>query len=144
MAGTVVIACKAPNGIRLNLHTFEVIGNKDHGNVRLVRGKEVTLKGWSHAWGTPDLTTESGGYALTEIDADFWEAWLVRNNSSPLLADKTILVPTAKGGMNEATAKARDHRDVPQMFAPARENDPRMPDSAKLQTADEMRGRAAA
>lgn len=140
MAGTVAIACKAPNGVVLNLHTYEPVGSKEQGNVRLVRGKEVTLLGWAHKWGHPDLTADTGGYRLTEIDADFWAEWVKRNPDSPLLADKIILPPPDKAGM--AASQARDHRAVPKMFAPVTENDERMPKGVSV--ADEMKGRAAA
>lgn len=125
MAGKVTIACKAPNGIVLNLHTYEQVGPADKGNVRLVRGQEVTLNGWAHKFGHPDLCNDTGGYRLTEIDADFWAEWLKRNAGSPLLSDKTILGPSKNEGMS--ASQAREHRDVEKMFAPVRENDPRMP-----------------
>ena len=64
----------------------------------------------------PDTT--EGGYALTSVPADFWDAWFAKNVKHPLIVDKVILPPH-----KDASAQANDHAAVPQMHRPAREGD---------------------
>lgn len=124
MAGeVVVIACKAPNGLILNLDSYKVIDEKSSAIQRIDGGAQVTLKGWSVPTGRADLTLETGGYALTEVPADFWAKWYEKNKESSLLADRIILAPH-----RDATVQAVRHQEVPKMFAPMqREGDPRIP-----------------
>jgi len=113
--GHVLVGCKAPNGLILNLDSYRKRG--DQGQVERVRGSStVTLKGWAHDNKTPDLT--EGGYMLTSIPADFWEAWIERNRDSSLIFDKIILPPHV-----DAAGQAQDHKAVPQMFRPAHPGD---------------------
>ena len=109
MAGAIVlIGCKAPNGLVLNLDRYETT-NDNRPPRRISGGQPVTLKGWSVPFGVADTT--SGGYALTEVPADFWEAWLKANADSSLLADKVILPPH-----RDASAQANAHAAVPALF----------------------------
>ena len=113
MAATVLIACKAPNGLVLDLDRCERIGETQ--DVRVIKGGRAVLKGWAHAFGKPDMTEETGGYALTQVDADFWASWIKVNADSPLIADRIILPPHNK----DTPGLAREHVAVPQMFKPA-------------------------
>lgn len=111
----VMVACKAPNGLVLNLDKYVPAG--DRGLVRRIAGKKtVTLKGYARSWGAPDTT--EGGYALTPVEQSFWEAWYELNKDSSLILDKIILPPH-----RDALGKAVDHAEVPQMFAPVKEKD---------------------
>jgi len=110
---TVMIACKAPNGIVLNLDQSEK--TDDRGGSKIKRGATtVTLKGWSHAFNRPDPAEGQGGYALTQVPTEFWDAWLASHADSPLLADKIILGPH-----RDARGQAVAHGAVPKMFPPA-------------------------
>ena len=115
--GEVFIACKAPNGIVLNLDRYEKI-NDQNAIRRIVGPQTVTLKGWSRTWGAPDNTV--GGYMITPVPVDFWNRWLELNLDSPLIADGIILGPH-----RDAPGQARDNKAIPQMFAPAKEGDVR-------------------
>ena len=67
MAGeTVLVGCKAPNGLILNLDRYEVDAQ---GRARRMTGlKTVTLAGWAHRIGfEPDPTAETGGYRFETI-----------------------------------------------------------------------------
>ena len=116
-AEMVMIACKAPNGLVLNLDHYVRVNEKDV--VRRVPGKRtVTLRGWSQGVGMPNQVQLVGGYRLTPVPKDFWEAWVERNADSSFLADKIILPPAS-----DPHAQAREHARVEQMFRPAREGD---------------------
>jgi hypothetical protein len=86
MAGrSVFIGCKLPNGIIL-----EHPANKAH---------KVELKGVSN------VLVIGADYATTEIDADFWEAWEVKNKDYAPLKSGAIFA--AKSG-GEVAAIAKD------------------------------------
>ena len=110
----VLVGCKAPNGLVLNLHRSEKVG--DQGAVRFVAGKTATLNGWARPFGEADVT--QGGYMLTPVPQAFWDEWLARNGDSSLLEDKIILPPH-----RDINGAARDHAEVPQMHRPARVTD---------------------
>ncbi|MDR3534020.1 MAG: hypothetical protein P4L90_26070 [Rhodopila sp.] len=117
MADMVVVGCKAPNGLILNLDRYVAVGKEENGNVRREAGKgKVTLKGWARPWGAPDTT--EGGYALTAIPKDFWDEWYKLNATSDLVVNKVILGPH-----RDSISQARDHAAVEQMFRPARITD---------------------
>jgi hypothetical protein len=110
----VLIGCKHPNGVVLNLDHYE-IQTKETNRIRRVIGKStVTLKGWAHAYNRPDPAEGLGGYVLTPVPQDFWDEWLATHGDFPMLEDKTILGPH-----KDATGQARDHADVPAMHAQA-------------------------
>lgn len=115
---TVMVGCKHPAGIVLNLNQYEKISDT---NVRLNLGKmTVTLKGWARRQGDPDHT--HGGYALTSVPRDFWEEWLRTHADFPMLKDGTILPPHS-----DATSQARAHADVEALFRPVKRRDPENP-----------------
>ena len=129
MAGPYVIACKHPNGLVLNCDQYQT---DDRGNLLPVtRGRTVTLKGWAHKWGEPDVAGATGGYALTTLtgqDADLWDKWIARNADHPFIVERVIL-PPHKDPMHQA----RDHSAVDKMHAPAKIG--AIPGVAKFETA---------
>jgi len=64
----------------------------------------------------PDTT--EGGYALTQVPADFWDAWIATHADNILVTSKTILGPH-----KDALGQAHGHAAVEQMFRPARVED---------------------
>lgn len=109
---TVVVGCKHPNGLVLNLDQYEVTDTQRQ-TVRKIAGKTtVTLRGTAHKFGEPNLVASTGGYRLTPIPADFWEAWFERNKDSPLIHDRVILPPPSANGRGNATAQAVEHTEI--------------------------------
>jgi hypothetical protein len=114
-SGFVMIGCKAPNGLILNLDHYEKRG--DQGQVQRISGAATAvLKGWARKANEPDIT--QGGYMMTAVPADFWAAWIKEHADSSLIADKIILPPHV-----DASGQAREHEAVPQMFRPAHPGD---------------------
>lgn len=118
---TVLIGCKHPSGLILNLDVYKKIN--EMGGVQRVTGTEtVTLRGWSmpldpkarqardRAYRREGIVLE-GGYALTPVPVAFWDAWLKKNVGSPLLKDRIILPPHA-----DAEGQALAHEKVEPMF----------------------------
>ena len=109
----VMIACKHPNGVVLNLDRYEVT-NKTSNSIQRVNGKAtVTLAGWSHRQNQPDPTEGLGGYAFTPVPLDFWQEWVKQHPDFPMIVDKIIVGPH-----KDPVTQARDHADIPKMFAP--------------------------
>lgn len=109
----VMIACKHPNGVVLNLDHYELMNVQNNRVQRRVGKASVTLKGWAHAINKPDPTEGTGGYVLTRVPADFWEAWLATHQDFPMIEDGTILGPH-----KDAPGQARSYANVPKMHAP--------------------------
>jgi hypothetical protein len=110
----VMIGCKAPNGVVLNLDSFvrKFPGTNDPGVQRVDGKRTVTLKGWSHRVNEPDMAAGTGGYVLTPVPADFWEAWAASHTDFPMLTDGTIIAPH-----KDSIGQARAHAEVPKMHA---------------------------
>lgn len=117
MAEMVMIACKHPQGVVLNTDKYVLAKEGDPSSpLRKVTGRQFRLAGWAHEYNKPDPAAETGGYVLTQVPSDFWDEWLAGHKDFPMLADKTILPPPKAGA---GVAQARDHADVPKMFAPS-------------------------
>lgn len=114
----VLVGCKAPNGLILNLDRYER-QRPDSNEVRRINSEQrVTLLGWSHEFNKPDPTESTGGYRLNRVPADFWAEWSKINAKSPLIADGIILPPPSAGATQAASghSKAREHAEHPRMF----------------------------
>ena len=101
MAGTVTVACKHPHGLHLDV--------TDTSGAR----RRVTIKGNAVAYGAVDATI--GGYALTEVDADHWAAWVEKHKDSALLTDRIVF---AQPKAQAAQAQASEQAAVPAIAAP--------------------------
>lgn len=87
----VTVGCKLPNGLHLDL-----------------QGKRVTLNG-------ANSSRIVGGYGLTPVDKEFWEAWAKDYADSPLLLNGLVF---AQGSDARATAKAGEQAEVKSGFEP--------------------------
>lgn len=69
-----MVACKLPNGLHLD-----------------VPGKgRVTLKGVMLPFGIAPDAPMPGGYTLTSVDEEFWQAWVARNAESDIVVKKIV------------------------------------------------------
>jgi len=95
----IVVGCKMPNGLHLELPNDDEASGKTR----------FTLRGCAVEGNTPGALVDSGGYALTYIPKDFWEEWCkaVGPNFGPLRDRAIIAYPRDKIG-----AAARDHEAV--------------------------------
>lgn len=108
MTGTVVVACKLPHGLVLQLQREISVSEpspSDPGRkvARFERhGETHTLNGCARPVGVDgDFAETAGGYGLTfDIPADFWAAWLEQNAE----------LPAVKNGFVFAHERAREVR----------------------------------
>jgi hypothetical protein len=160
MAETVLVGCKMPTGLTLNLDRYVVIDERT-GAVRRVPGKlpPVTLTGNAvirapNARGggvlKQDPSLEGLGYVFTEVDKAFWEEWLATHADDTHLADGYLIGPGAPGvkslkGAADSLAVSREREAIPGKDPPI--DDPRKdPRTRALQveTSDEKRPSARA
>lgn len=96
--GTVVIGCKLPNGLILQLSTFEqssepVMGG-GHREVRVGRkiGTKYVIRGTSIPFGQIPKFIFAGGYALTSgVPEEFWDQWYEQNKDSDIVRRELIV-----------------------------------------------------
>lgn len=156
-ASVVVVACKVPNGLVLQLckkTSFpEETPSGTRDRVRYDRvGPRVTVRGPAYPVGTPPAGMPPrpaivGGYALTpNVDREFFEQWMEQNRQNPIVINRMIFAHEAR---SHVVGQARELKDTRSGFEPLiPDNDPRLPKPqtaglTPIQRADEMNGRAA-
>lgn len=111
MPGTVTVACKLPNGLRLRVSKMEerqelVMGGGTRTVQMAVRiGEPVIVAGNAHPVHKAPTSQIFGGYALTHgVDADFMALWMKQNAGHPAVVNHLIFVHD-KASMVEGKAK---------------------------------------
>jgi hypothetical protein len=120
MPGTVTVACRMPNGLRLRIWDFhevedQVIGGgvrtrkQAHRSIKPGRPEEVVLKGFAVPLGYSD-TRIVGGYALTyNVDAEFMSEWFRQNSESDLVKNNIVFFNDKAEAVEK---RARDHKNT--------------------------------
>ena len=130
----VFVGCKLPNGVILRLFKWiddrgspkdKSTGEREKIAVPATgpngKPQEVRLRGPALRFGAQPRFIIAGGYALTPIDADFWEKWLEQNKGSSLIDNKLIFaMDTSHAAEQEAVGLA----DVKSGFEPIDPNAP--------------------
>ena len=95
MSGDMVtVMCKLPNGLHLDRDGLRKVGDKDQ--VAYVPGDRVTLNG-------ANSSGVIGGFGMTQVSADFWDAWLADHLDFPLVKEGIVFAtPKAKDAAAEA------------------------------------------
>ncbi len=132
----VYVGCKLPNGAILRL--FRWIDDRgtpkdkntgEREKIAIVdcdsngKPKEARLRGPALRFGAQPRFIIAGGYAITPIDADFWEKWVEQNKGSSLIDNKLIF---AMDTQHAAEQEALNSADVKSGFEPI---DPTAPPS---------------
>lgn len=100
----VVVGCKLPSGIIVDVCDP---GENEHGQKIMVpRRQPVTFKG-------ANSSNIVGGFGLTEVDAEFWDAWIKQNAKFPAVANGLIF---AQDRRDKAADNAMDHADAKSGF----------------------------
>lgn len=95
MAQTVTVLCRLPSGITLDLHDIDALKTRAASDAPIGVAarpvKSVTLLGQKH---DPRYHGAEGrllGRAgRTQVDADFWNAWLAQNERNELVTQKVV------------------------------------------------------
>jgi hypothetical protein len=105
---TVTVACKLPNGLILQLwemqdqHEASPTGTRTIQKARK-KGEPVKLAGCALKFGQVPEVPMPGGYALTQVPADFWEEWVAQNQDADVLLNRIIFAhPTFDAASKQA------------------------------------------
>ena len=105
MSKKVLIGCRLPHGLVLEY-----------------RGVSVTLKG-KNSRVVAGLYVPEQDFATTEVDADFWEAWIKEHSTFPAVTSNSIFVakdsPSAEAVAKELRAESTGFEQLD----PAKEKD---------------------
>lgn len=99
MAEQVTVGCKLPNGLVLDVDGKQVA-------VAGFRSKEVRI---------------IGGYGLTQVDKELWDAWLETHKDQPYV--KNSLVFAQENG-NSARSQAKEQEKLKSGLDPLPQNNP--------------------
>lgn len=113
MSGTVVVACKLPHGLVLEVidpAVFAEIDEKTGVRARPVAPENrFKVHGSARPVGVPlpdDAAQVVGGFALTPgVPADLWDAWMAQNKAAPFVKQGLIFAHTKAG---DAVAQSKD------------------------------------
>jgi hypothetical protein len=116
MPGTVTVACKIPNGIRLQLSVSEkmhepVMGG-GHRNVEIWKksGPIYDVLGPAVPFGAVPKFQMEGGYRLTfGIPIEFWEKWRAQNADADFVRNGLIF---AHESMDNLTDECIDNQEL--------------------------------
>lgn len=130
MAGTVTVACKIPNGLRLRVFKETkvqepVMGGGTKEVPRFDQdGPEVVVRGPAVPFGQT-LQFAASGYALTTVDAEFWAKWREQNKDHDAVKNGLIF---ASAKSDEVRGIAREREGTRSGLEPLQQrDDPRTP-----------------
>jgi len=92
---TVTVGCKFPNGLMLEL-----------GKPGVSEGPHAYRRVFLKGANTALIQNVAGGYGLTEVDADFWEAWKKKFQHLSAIRDGHVF---AQADVASAQAMAIEH-----------------------------------
>jgi hypothetical protein len=107
----VIVACKLPNGIILQLCEWTERTESGLGGIRTYkvwekRGDKYVVRGVTIPFGTVPTYAMAGGYALTSgIPRDFWEKWLEQNKDNQVVLSGLLF---AHASQDDAEAQAEE------------------------------------
>jgi hypothetical protein len=119
MTEMITVCCKLPNGLILELDELRrevpATGGKEVAVWRGT-GRKVQICGSNaNHPDSPNPGRVVGGYGLTEVPLDFWDAWAAQHKGNPLLLNALLFAqPTS----DRATSKAKDQAKVVTGFEP--------------------------
>jgi hypothetical protein len=137
---TVVVACKLPNGIVLQLCKKEQATEQTPSGPRTVEigvksGDKYVVRGASIPWGTTPKYLMVGGYALTSgIPREFWDEWLRQNDDNDFVKRGLVFAHVA---MEDTEAHAMEGEKVSTGLEPIDPN--RLPKGITTATEQEKR-----
>lgn len=109
-ATTVTVACKLPNGLWLQL--YDMVDGREMTpqgpqvtKVARKSGAPIKLNGCALRFGQTSEVPMPGGYALTQVPADFWAKWLEANEDSDIVQNRLVF---AHDTADKASAQARE------------------------------------
>ena len=108
MSKKVLIGCRLPHGLILE-HPL----NPD---------VKVTLKG-KNSRVVAGLYVPEQDFAMTEVDSDFWEAWIATNKAFPAITSNAIFVAKDAGSAESIAKELRNEATGMEQLDPVKESE---------------------
>jgi hypothetical protein len=108
---TVVVACKIPNGLVLQIYDMVDFDERSPAGVHMVKkawpkeGARIRLNGPGNPIVVRVGVPVEAGYGLTVVPRDFWERWSADNKDSDLFKNKSVF---ACSKQEDTAARARE------------------------------------
>lgn len=107
MAEFITVLCRLPSGVTLELHNIGALKNRTTAPAPLMQPatslRSVTLNGAKH---DPSYHPAEGrllGRAgRTQVEKDFWEAWLKQNEKNQLVTQKLVFAEATPDRASDA------------------------------------------
>ena len=110
----VTVGCKMSNGFTARVYDFTT---NEHGQkVSMPISDPVTFAGANKA-------SVKGGFGFTDVDADFWDAWLKQAKNHPAIKNGLIF---AHDRRQDTIAHALDHKEAKTGLEPIDPTKPQM------------------
>lgn len=137
---TVLIGCKLPNGVILELITEPPSDVKEQSRQPAPTGPRVTIAGSNSLRTDRRAAQPAHVYATTRIDKSFWDKWIARPGNRDMAFIKNGQVFVIESGNERdlaAAAKERQTEVTTGMEPLAVKDDPRLPKTANPNTSVE-------
>lgn len=94
-ASMVTVACKLPNGLWLQLYSMvdsREMTPQGPTTTKIARktGEPIKLNGCALKFGQVPEFPMPGGYALTQVPAEFWQKWLHDNEDADVVKNRLV------------------------------------------------------
>lgn len=117
MTGSISVACKMPNGLKLRvfkpIQEFDDVvgGGKRPATIWKPYGDAVEIKGNAVPREQEKYFPTEYGFAITSnIDKDFWDVWLEQNKESDIVKNKIIFAFEKKADIQVESKKLESVR----------------------------------
>ncbi|MCX5617031.1 hypothetical protein NQF87_08655 [Bombella sp. TMW 2.2559] len=110
MANTVTVLCRLPSGVILELHDLDGLKSRTASEAPVMQAaaalRSVTLKGAKHDPSYHEAEGRLlGRVGRTEVDADFWKAWLDQNQRNQLVTQYLVFAEANAAKADAAAAE---------------------------------------
>ena len=115
MANTVTVLCRLPSGVTLELHDLDGLKGRASSEAPVMQPaialRSVTLNGAKHDPSYHEAENRLLGRAgRTEVDADFWKAWLDQNQRNQLVTQHLVFAEANAAKADAAVAELAKER----------------------------------
>lgn len=110
MANTVTVLCRLPSGVTLELHDLDGLKSRASSEAPVMQAaipvRSVTLNGAKHDPAYHHAEGRLLGRAgRTEVDGDFWKAWIDQNQRNQLVTQHLVFAEANAAKADAAVAE---------------------------------------
>lgn len=115
MAQSLTVLCRLPSGVTLDLHNQETLKQRATASTPMMHPatplRTVTLNGATHDPSYHSVEDRLLGRAgRTQVDKDFWEAWLKQNEKNQLVTQKLVFAEATRAKADDAMKELKSEK----------------------------------